>query len=99
MSESDEVVLLKQILKGLEKGISESDMVDVMEEDLFDYLSILEQYYIHLGRYGEDIIVAKAKDEVDVDPELVKEILGEITTKDEEALMDYIRTRIKRLTA
>ena len=96
MSDSKELQCLKKVLQLLEQGLSEIEIVDHVEDDLFEYLNILESYYIHFSRYGEDIIVAKAKDEVDVDVELVKEILEEITSGDEKALLAYIRGKIKR---
>ena len=94
MNESD---LLKKILSLLEQGIHEIDIVDAMGDDLFDYLNLLEAYYIHCGRYGDDIIVAKAKDEVDVDRELVKEILVEVEPGDEMALAAYIKNKLQRI--
>lgn len=96
MSDSKELGFLEKILLLLEQGFSEVDIVDQVGDDLFEYLNILESYYIHAGRYGEDIIVAKAKDEVDVDPELVKEILEDITTRDEKVLIVYLKDKIRR---
>lgn len=97
MNKSGEIKLLRKVQELLNEGYNEIDIVDQVD-DIFGYLNILERYYIHTKRYGDDTIVAKAKDEIDVDPQLVKEMLEEIRPGDEKALSAFIDNRIKRYT-
>jgi hypothetical protein len=94
MNEHSEIKLLRKVQELLNKGYNEIDIVDHVE-DLFGYLNLLERYYIHSKRYDDDSIVANAKDEIDVDPQLVKEMLEEIAPGDEKALSAFIDKRIK----
>lgn len=96
MSREKEKQFLEDILKLLEAGHNQIEVVDDLEDDLFEYLNVLESFYIHLGKYGADMIVANAKEEVDVDPEMVKEILEEIPNRDDQGLIRFIKGKIQR---
>ncbi len=98
MDNLKKINLYKKVQGLLDEGYNEIDIVDHMDDDLFDYLNLLESYYIYAKRYDEDRNVAEAKDLVDIDPELVKEELEKVEKVDSKDLLEFIKERLKLYT-
>lgn len=86
--------LLELVLDLLDQGLDEIQLVDALEDDLFEYLNILESYHIHARNYEYDLKVTEAKVYAEDDPDRVIEILETIRIKDIQDFRSFVNDRM-----